>query len=106
MSLLTPSRTGFDADAVAATVERRRELLDRAVRAIHDRTFFSAFPESPSPRVYGETAADQGSRAFEALLHRRFDLGQPGTRDWVATERSPWGPELGVEYPVPDVDVL
>ncbi|HVN12952.1 MAG TPA: phenylacetic acid degradation protein PaaN [Kineosporiaceae bacterium] len=103
---MTPSRAGPDSEAVAATVERQRELLDRAVRAIHERTFFSAFPESPSPRVYGETAAEDGRRAFEALLHRRFDLGQPGTVAWVATERSPWGPQLGVEYPVPDVDQL
>ncbi|HYJ76326.1 MAG TPA: phenylacetic acid degradation protein PaaN, partial [Kineosporiaceae bacterium] len=106
MSVLTSTPTGHDVEAVNATVARRRELLDQAVRAIHDRAFFSAFPESPSPRVYGETAADGGRTAFEALLNRRFDLGQPGTVDWVATERSPWGPGLGIEYPVPDVDTL
>ncbi|MGZ4603125.1 MAG: phenylacetic acid degradation protein PaaN [Kineosporiaceae bacterium] len=110
MSLVTPAPAGPDVrpvnERVAATVERRRELLDQAVRAIHDRGYFSAFAESPSPRVYGETAADEGRRAFEARLHRRFDLHQPGTASWVATERSPWGPELGVEYPVPDVDQL
>ena len=110
MTVLTPAPAGSDArpvdERVAATIEKRRELLDQAVRAIHDRTFFSAFPESPSPRVYGETAAEQGRQTFEALLHRRFDLDQPATASWVATERSPWGPELGVEYPVPDVDRL
>src|SRR4051812_47529603 len=91
---------------VEATVEKQRELLERAVQAIRERTYFSAFPESPSPRVYGEGAADAGRQGFEALLHRRFDLGQPATAGWVATERSPWGPELGVEYPTPDVDQL
>jgi phenylacetic acid degradation protein paaN len=106
MSVLTPQHAGYDAEQVTATVERRRELLDRALRAIRERTFFSAFPESPSPRVYGDDAADAGRQAFETLLHRRFDLGQPATAAWVATERSPWGPELGVEYPVPDVDAL
>jgi phenylacetic acid degradation protein paaN len=110
MSVLTPTPTGHDIETVRpdlrTTVERRRELLDRAVRAIHERTFFSAFPESPSPRVYGETAADEGRQAFESLLNRRFDLHQPGTAGWVATERSPWGPDLGVEYPVPDVEEL
>jgi phenylacetic acid degradation protein paaN len=94
------------ARSVEATVEKHRELLDRALRAIRERTYFSAFPESPSPRVYGETAADAGRQAFESLLHRRFDLGQPATAGWVATERSPWGPELGIEYPVPDADQL
>jgi phenylacetic acid degradation protein paaN len=110
MSVPTPTPSGYDAQTVRpdlrATVERRRELLDRAVRAIHERTFFSAFPESPSPRVYGETAADEGRQAFESLLNRRFDLDQPGTAGWVATERSPWGPELGVEYPVPEAEEL
>jgi phenylacetic acid degradation protein paaN len=110
MSVLSPTPTSHDAQTVRpdlrTTVERRRELLDRSVQAIHDRTFFSAFPESPSPRVYGERAADEGRQAFEALLNRRFDLGQPGTVDWVATERSPWGPDLGIEYPVADVDRL
>jgi phenylacetic acid degradation protein paaN len=110
MSVLTPAPAGpathpID-ERIAATVAKRRELLEQAVRAIHERTYFSAFPESPSPRVYGETAADQGGQAFESLLNRRFDLGQPATTGWVATERSPWGPELGVEYPVPDVDQL
>jgi phenylacetic acid degradation protein paaN len=95
-----------DRTSLGATVERHRDLLERAVRANRERTYFSAFPESPSPRVYGEGAADAGRQAFEALLHRRFDLGQPATAGWVATERSPWGPELGVEYPTPDVDQL
>jgi phenylacetic acid degradation protein paaN len=101
LTTAAPDRAGIE-----ATVEKQRELLERAVQAIRERTYFSAFPESPSPRVYGEGAADAGRQAFEALLHRRFDLGQPATAGWVATERSPWGPELGVEYPTPDVDQL
>ena len=59
-------RPVHDSEAVSATVERRRELLEQAVRAIHDRGYFSAFPESPSPRVYGEAAAAEGWQAFEA----------------------------------------
>jgi phenylacetic acid degradation protein paaN len=101
MTTLATDRTALD-----ATVERHRELLERAVRANRERTYFSAFPESPSPRVYGEGAADAGRQAFEGLLHRRFELGQPATAGWVATERSPWGPQLGVEYPTPDVEAL
>jgi phenylacetic acid degradation protein paaN len=83
-----------------------RELLDRAVRAAREREYWSAFPESPSPRVYGEEAAARGEAAYRALLGRRFDLGQPATAGWVGGERSPWGPELGIEYPTPDVDAL
>jgi phenylacetic acid degradation protein paaN len=105
MAPRTPHATP-DAESVAAIVARNRDLLERALRAIRERTYFSAFPESPSPRVYGETAADAGRQTFEALLNSRFDLGQAATAGWVGDERSPWGPRLGVEYPSPDVDEL
>ena len=47
---------------------RHRERLDDAVAASATRGFYSAFDESPSPRVYGETAAADGKAAFEAWL--------------------------------------
>jgi phenylacetic acid degradation protein paaN len=56
--------------------------------------------------VYGETAAAEGEAAFRSYLDTRFPLDQPGTRDWVATEASPFGLDLGVHYPHADVDVL
>ena len=86
MTTVATDRTALD-----AAIERHRDLLERAVRANRERSYFSAFPESPSPRVYGEGAADAGRQAFESLLHRRFDLGQPATAGWVGAERSPWG---------------
>jgi hypothetical protein len=43
--------------AVDELIEKHRPTLDKAVAAAHERTYFSAYPESPSPRVYGETAA-------------------------------------------------
>jgi phenylacetic acid degradation protein paaN len=87
-------------------VDEHRETLDRALAAIRDRGYWSAYPESPSPKVYGEGAAEAGRQAYEAHLGRRFDLEQPGTTGWVGAERSPYGPELGVSYPHPDLDVL
>lgn len=86
--------------------EVHRALLDRALVAITDRTYWSAYPESPSPRVYGETAAADGEAAFRALLGERFSLDQPGIDGWVATERSPFGIDLGVSYPHGDPDAL
>jgi len=80
--------------------------LDRALAAIRDRGYWSAYPESPSPRVYGEAAAESGRQAYEAHLGKRFELDQPGTTGWVGAERSPYGPELGISYPHPDPDVL
>ena len=83
-----------------------RETLERARQAIADRTYWSAYPESPSPKVYGETAAADGETAFRAYLDADFPIDQPGTRDRVATESSPFGVEIGVRYPRPDLDVL
>jgi phenylacetic acid degradation protein paaN len=91
---------------MTAFVDAHRETLDRALAAIADRGYWSNYPESPSPRVYGESAAAEGLAAYEAHLGRRFELNQPGTVGWVGAERSPYGPELGVTYPQAELDVL
>jgi phenylacetic acid degradation protein paaN len=95
---------------MTATVQRfvqdHRETLDRALAAIRSRGYWSAYPESPSPKVYGEGSAEAGRAAYEAHLGKPFELDQPGTTGWVGAERSPYGPELGVSYPHPDLDVL
>jgi phenylacetic acid degradation protein paaN len=89
----------------ADLLSQHRERLDRALEACASREYFSAFDESPSPRVYGETAAAQGKEAFEAWLGKDFPLRTAGSDGTVATERSPYGFELGVSYPrVPATD--
>ncbi len=93
-------------ERVSETVDRHRELLEQAMAAGRDRAYWSAFPESPSPRVYGEHAAAEGERAFRELLGRRFDLDQVATTGWVGSEKSPYGLELDVTYPRPDLDAL
>ena len=87
-------------------VSRHAGTLERALTAISERGYWSAFPESPSPRVYGEGAAEAGRAAYEAHLGRRFELDQAGTVGWVGAERSPYGPELGISYPRADLDAL
>ncbi|SDU36321.1 phenylacetic acid degradation protein PaaN [Jiangella alkaliphila] len=90
---------------LGSLIDRHRDLLGRAETAIGERTYFSAYPESPSPRVYGETAAADGQAAHEAHLGADFPLATPGADGTVATETSPFGPELGVRYPrVPATD--
>ncbi len=76
-----------------------RTLLDEAVEATRSRGYYWAFPESPSPKVYGETAAADGAAAFEGWLGKRFPLSTPGSEMTVATEKSPYGKPLDVHYP-------
>ncbi|MEJ7690610.1 MAG: phenylacetic acid degradation protein PaaN [Nocardioidaceae bacterium] len=76
-----------------------RALLVEAVEATRSRGYYSAFPESPSPKVYGESAAADGATAFEGWLGRKFPLSTPGSETTVATEKSPYGKPLDVHYP-------
>ncbi|MDX6248903.1 MAG: hypothetical protein QOF10_2263 [Kribbellaceae bacterium] len=76
-----------------------RERLDGALAAIRSRGYYSAFPESPSPRVYGETAAEDGKAAFEAHRGTKYPLETPGSNGTVTTEQSPYGIQLDIEYP-------
>ncbi|MEO3972721.1 phenylacetic acid degradation protein PaaN [Streptomyces sp. CAU 1734] len=84
--------------------ERHRSTLDQALEAIRTRAHWSPHPEHP--KAYGESAPADGLAAFEALRGSRFELGQPGTDGWAGGEISPYGPELGIEYPHADPDVL
>lgn len=82
------------------------ETLERARDAIRTRAAYSAYPETPSGKIYGEHAAAEGQAAFEARLGKAFGLEQPATGAFVATERSPYGIALDVRYPVADPDAL
>jgi phenylacetic acid degradation protein paaN len=86
-----------------------QEVLEKAIEAARTRGYYSAFNESPSPRVYGESAAADGQAAFEAMRGTTFRLETPGATGTVSTEKSPFGFELEVAYPrvAPDgVDAL
>lgn len=92
---------------VSQLLSQHAARLDQAKHASATRTYFSAFDESPSPRVYGETAAADGKAAFDRLLNTDFPLSTPGADGVVMTEKSPFGFPLGVRYPrAHDVDVL
>ncbi|MBP9148396.1 MAG: phenylacetic acid degradation protein PaaN [Rhodoferax sp.] len=86
--------------------EKHRAKLDAALNAIHTRGYWAAYNEMPSPKTYGETAGDDGKKAFEAQLGQQFELSQPGIIGWLASEKSPYGIELGVSYPVCDIEAL
>jgi len=88
-----------DHDVTGGFVQQHRETLERALAAIHQRTHWSAYPESPSPRVYGDSAAADGEAAFRARLGAPWPGQTPGASGSVLSERSPYGLELGISYP-------
>ena len=98
--------TTTDTAAVHPLTETHRETLEQARRALAERSYFSRYPESPSPRVYGENAASEGQAAFEAHLAEDYRglAGQPSDGTVVGDEVSPYGPSLRVRYPRLDVD--
>lgn len=86
--------------------EKHKPQLDHAVQALATRGYWSAYNEMPSPRVYGETAAETGKQAFEAHLGKTFELNQPGQTGLHGGECSPYGVALNVSYPVCDPQAL
>src|SRR3954465_8136897 len=88
--------------------EKHESTIQKAVGALHERTFFAAFPEQPSPSVYGENADEDGRNAFNNLLGKKFEqLKQQDPQGWVGQEESPYTQDaLGVLYPSFSVDSL
>ncbi len=86
--------------------ERHRETLEKGINASRTREYWTAYPESPSPRVYGEDASKNGEAAFKSYLNKDFELDQPGMVGTVGAEKSPYGFDLGISYPKVDVTDL
>lgn len=86
--------------------DRHRSTLEAAMAALRQRTYWSAYPETPSGKLYGETAKVEGEAAFAALTGRDFDLpGHPVERR-VGAESSPFGLPLGIRYPAAGPEAL
>src|SRR5882757_4680451 len=88
--------------------EKHESLLNKAITALHARTFFAAFPEHPAPAIYGETADADGQAKFKASLGKKFEeLKQSSPDGWAGQEESPYLQEaLKVSYPIYTVDTL
>jgi phenylacetic acid degradation protein paaN len=78
---------------------RHQARLEQAVAAIRGRGYWTPFPEMPSPKIYGETANDDGKAAVLGYCGKPFPLTQPGQVGLAGSEDSPYGVELGIKYP-------
>lgn len=73
-----------------------KALLDRAVQAIGERTYFSAYPEDPQTAPAGER--ERGEAAFLARLNQRFALDNDAAAELNGESASPWGLALNLRY--------
>ena len=90
---------------------QHESILQRALTAIRERSYWSAYSENlkayGNPEAAdGTQSAAEGKAAFDAYLGKPFALEQVGTNGEVPGERSPYGIELGISYPHVDVDAL
>ena len=77
--------------------EKHQTQLQQAVAAIESRGYWSPYAEGPC--AYGETAIEDGRKAFEAHRGAQFDLDQPGVVAHGGAEVSPFGLSLDISYP-------
>ncbi len=84
---------------MAGFFETHRETLMTALETARTRAFWSAYPEVPSGKLYGESAAADGQRAFDARCGRSFELPGHPQAGRVGSERSPYGQALNIDYP-------
>ena len=89
--------------SLSSLVEKHQATIDAAVAANRDRTFHAHWPEPPSGKIYGETANEDGLKAFQNQLNTPFAEGGDSQ---VGEEVSPYGFELGITYPASSVDTL
>lgn len=80
---------------------KHETIINKAINALYERTFFAAWPEHPSPSVYGENADADGQSRFKGALGKKFEaLKQEGAEGWAGQEESPYLQEpLNISYP-------
>ncbi len=85
-------------------IDKHRDTLEQALDTIKSRSYWSPYPEHP--KAYGEDAPTDGEAAFQARLGHPFAIDQPHDGYLPVEETSPYGIELGIEYPRSSIDEL
>ncbi len=74
-------------------IAKHQNIIDNAVKANHERTFYSQYPEHP--KAYGEEAPVKGETGFKSLLNQPFSrLKQKVVDNWYGKKYplTPWSP--------------
>ncbi|MBL6448176.1 phenylacetic acid degradation protein PaaN [Fulvivirga sp. 29W222] len=88
--------------------EKHKDILNKSIEALHKRAFFAAYPEHPSPKIYGETADEDGRKKFQGAMGRKFEeLLQGDAESWIGVEESPYLQDaLNIQYPAYSTETL
>ena len=90
----------------ATLFTEHEQKLQQALDAIQNRGFFSAYPEVPSGKIYGESAKADGKAAFEGYVGSEFELKQGSCEGRVGSEISPYGLPINTQYPKVNIDEM
>jgi phenylacetic acid degradation protein paaN len=87
-------------------ISKHQNIIDKAVKANHERTFYAQYPEHP--KAYGEEAPLQGESTYKELLGKPFSrLKQKVAEGWHGEEVSPYTLQpLGITYPLISTEEL
>ena len=69
-------------------LEKHRATLEGALAAIQTRGFWSAYPEQPSPKIYGETAHDEGKGGVPGAAEQVKEAADTGRVDHVGDDKA------------------
>jgi phenylacetic acid degradation protein paaN len=78
--------------------KKHQVTLENAVKAIHERVFFTPYPEHP--RAYAPEADELGRNAFSGMMNQEFKELNVDSELWIGEEVSPYMQTgIGVTYP-------
>ena len=93
-------------NSINSLFEKHRSTLDSALKALSNRTYYTAYPESP--KSYQEDGDSKARAWFSSIMNQDFkSLHQTEESEWNGVEISPFLQiGIGVKYPVFTVDAL
>ncbi|MTI09865.1 phenylacetic acid degradation protein PaaN [Curvivirga aplysinae] len=86
--------------------ETHRATLEKALETAKNRDYWSAYPEMPSGKIYGEAAKTDGQTAFENYRNSDFKIEEHPEENRVGDEASPYGLALNIKYPTASAETL
>ncbi|MFT7590546.1 MAG: phenylacetic acid degradation protein paaN [bacterium] len=85
--------------------QKYESLLDQSVEALHNRTYYTPYPEHP--KAYPAEANDAGRDWFAGIMNQEFKGFGVESDNWIGEEVSPYFQTgIGVSYPQLSVAAL